>query len=139
MKAKKLIISSLFALSFATSALTADAATGIVNIGYLLNQDPEFISVTKELAEDHNKAQAEFNQKAAKMSMSERKTLAQTYEKDLEAKSDKLLAPFHQKIYDAVAKVAKAHNLDTVVVSGAVVYGNPSIDITQEVQKVMKK
>ena len=71
--------------------------------------------------------------------MPERKALAQTYEKDLEAKSDKLLAPFHQKIYDAVAKVAKAHNLDLVVVPGAVVYGTPSMDITQEVQKTMKK
>lgn len=139
MKAKKIIISSLCALSFAATAMTADAATGIVNIGHLLNQDPEFISVTKELAADHNKAQAEFNQKAAKMSMPERKTLAQTYEKDLEAKSDKLLAPFHQKIYDAVAKVAKAHNLDLVVVPGAVVYGTPSMDITLEVQKTMKK
>lgn len=117
----------------------ADAATGIVDINTVLKGDQQFIDATKVMGTEEHKAMESFNKESKGMTQKEAEALAVKYKKQLDSKSDQLMAPIQKKIFDAVEKIAKEKNLDTVVVPGSLVYGQPSVDITQDVQKELKK
>lgn len=138
MKLKKVIVPLIMAGAALSGFATADAATGIVNLNQILAKDAAFQSASKTYAAEQAKLEKDFAAKSKNMTDAQKQKLAQDYQKQLIQKDNELIAPIQKKINDAVAKVAKEKNVDTVVVPGGYIYGTISVDLTQDVEKALK-
>ena len=138
MKMKKIIVPLLLAGAALSGAATADAATGIVNLNQILNTDPAFQSAAKAYAAEQAKLEKSFAEKSKNMTDAQKQQLAQNYQKQLAQKDNELIGPIQKKVNEAVEKVAKEKNVDTIVVPGGYIYGTISVDLTKDVQKAMK-
>ena len=139
MKIAKLLIPAALACSLFGFSGTVDAATGIVNLNQVLAGDSDFQAAAKAFAKEQTALQNDFNKKAQSMNDAQKKELAEKYNKQLDQKDKELIKPVQDRINAAVAQIAKEKNLDTVVIPGGYVYGKIDVDITQDVQKALKK
>lgn len=139
MELAKLLIPAALACSLFGFAGTADAATGIVNLNQVLAGDSDFQAAAKAFAKEQNSLQEDFNKKAKSLNDAQKKELVEKYNKQLEQKDKELIKPVQDRINAAVAKIAQEKKLDTVVVPGGYIYGTIAMDITQDVQKELKK
>lgn len=119
-------------------ALTADAATGIVNLNKVLANDPAFTQASKAFNNEVVKLQADYDKKSKNMNNTQKQELMKSYQAQLDKKNAELVQPIQKKVDDAVAKIAKEKNLDTIVIPGGYVYGHIDVDITVDVQKAIR-
>lgn len=137
MKKTILLTTSILAATLC-SALTVDAATGIVNLNKVLANDAAFMKVHKEFNAETMKMQAEYDKKSKNMTQEQKQALLKEYQEILEKKNTELVQPIQKKVDDAVAKIAKEKGLDTIVIPGGYVYGHVDVDITEDVQKAIR-
>lgn len=136
---KKTILLALGVLSATMgSVMTADAATGIVNLNKVLANDPAFVQASKKFNQETMKLQAEYDQKSKNMTPAQKQELIKGYQAQLDKKNAELVQPIQKKVDDAVAQIAKEKKLDTIVIPGGYVYGHVDVDITEDVQKAIR-
>ena len=136
---KKTILLALGVLTATMgSAITANAATGIVNLNQVLANDPAFVQASKQFNQETMKLQAEYDKKSKNMTQAQKQELMKGYQAQLDKKNAELVQPIQKKVDDAVAKIAKEKNLDTIVIPGGYVYGHIDVDITGDVQKAIR-
>lgn len=138
MKYKKIIF-SLFAFPciWASSITGVDAASGYVDIDFLLRTSPEFQLASQKIKNEYISLQKKYEKNAKGKSDKEKRLLAQSYQKTLAQKHQQLMDPIQKKIYDAITKIAKDKQLDLVIIPGSAVYGKPDVDITNDVKRTI--
>lgn len=137
MKIVKMAIPFMVAAAALGSAMTADAATGIVNLNKILANNAEFQKATKSFQAEQLKMQKDFDSKSKNMNDAQKEKLVNEYRKQLTQKDKELIQPIQDKLNDVVAKIAKEKNIDTVVIPGGYIYGEITADLTDDVQKAM--
>ncbi|MCX7971096.1 MAG: OmpH family outer membrane protein [Negativicutes bacterium] len=108
---------------------------GIINVQMVITQSPDFPGIQKQLQDENNSLQKEFESRAGSMTDNEKRDYAQQLEQKMQQKQQELLVPLYDKINATIKKVADAKGLSVVVDRGAVVYGG--VDITDDVIKAL--
>lgn len=136
---KKLAVAGAMLLAGTFGAMgMADAATGIVNVNAVLSSNAAFQKAGKTVAAEQQKLQKEYNEKSKGMNDADKKALEQKLNQQLAQKENEVMKPIQDNFKAAVEKAAKAKKIDTVVVSGGIIYGTISADLTEDVKANMK-
>ena len=139
MNMKKLAVTGAILIAGTFGAMgMADAATGIVNVNAVLSGNAAFQKAGKTVAAEQQKLQKEYNEKSKDMSDADKKALEQKLNQQLAQKENEVMKPIQDNFKAAVEKAAKAKKIDTVVVSGGIIYGTISADLTEDVKANMK-
>lgn len=138
MKKTNLLTAAILIASLG-SVFSVDAATGIVDLNKVLANDTAFTKATKDFKNETLKLQAEYDKKSKNMTPAQKENLLKEYQGILQEKNNNLVQPIQKKIDTAIAKIAKEKDLDTVVIPGGYVYGHIDVDITEDVQKAIRK
>ncbi len=116
---------------FYSPAQASAAGLGAINIGEVIANYPDIQTTNAAIDLERQKAQDEFNQKAASLDDNAKKDLFEKINQKLTDRQNELTKPIRDSIQKAVEAVAKEKGLDAVIDSSAVVYG--ADDITQDV------
>lgn len=117
---------------------TADAATGIVNVNAVLQNNQAFQKAGRELAGEQQKLQNRYNEQSKDMTNDQKAALAKDLNEQLAKKEQALMTPIQEKFKAAVEKAAKDKKVDTIVAPGGLLYGTVDVDLTADVQANMK-
>ena len=122
-----LIMTLVLALGCMGSAFAAESnLVGYVNVERVFRNHPDMQATMSVLKLERQKAQQEFESKAASLD-----DKGQKLSEQIDKKEASLLNPIRAAIRKAIAEVAKAHGIANVVDAGAMVYGG--LDLTDEV------
>jgi len=158
---KKIGISLVVLLSFATSAIAADLKIGVINVGLVLNKIPQTelidsrvqaqfkdrIDEIKKLVDDFKKKQEGFQRDAMTMTESQginAKRLLTQLSTDIKSKQQNLKEDFQrarqaevnkvlQKILVTVNKLAVDEKFDVILKSDSIVFRAKATDISDKV------
>ncbi len=119
------------------SPMQADAASlGFMNVRAVFANYPDMQTTNAALNMERQKVQEEFDKQANGLSDSGKKALFEKLNRQFMQRENQLLTPVREKLQKAVAKVAKAKGLDTVVDASVIIYGGT--DITNDVIAQLK-
>lgn len=138
MEMKKIAAAALVAAGMLGLAGTADAATGIVNVNAVLQDNAAFQKAGKTVASEQQKLQKQYNEESQGLSKKDQEALAQRLNQQLAQKQQSVMKPIEDKFKAAVEKAAKDKNVDTVVAPGGILYGRIDVDLTEDVKANMK-
>lgn len=139
MKNKKLVtlaLAGMMTVSAFSGALAA--GLGMIDMGYLVQQHPNFDKASATWQADMKQAQNDFNSqvKDAKTDK-DKQALANQFSTKLNKQRIDLFLPIEKDIVAKTQQVSTQKGLDYVVLKGAVVVGTPQ-DITQDVAQALK-
>ena len=127
-----LVMTLVLALGCMGSAFAAESnLVGFVDTQRVLRNHPEMQTTMSVLQLEAQKAQQEFEQKAASMDEKGKAELRQKLTEQVDKKEASLLKPIYDSVRKAIEEVAKAHGITSVVNANAMVYGG--MDLTNEV------
>ena len=127
-----LIMTLVLALGCMGSAFAAESnLVGYVNVERVFRNHPDMQATMSVLKLERQKAQQEFESKAASLDDKGKQELGQKLSEQVDKKEASLLNPIRAAIRKAIAEVAKAHGIANVVDASAMVYGG--LDLTDEV------
>ena len=127
-----LVMTLVLALGCMGSAFAAESnLVGFVDTQRVLRNHPEMQTTMSVLQLEAQKAQQEFESKAASLDDKGKQELGQKLSEQIDKKEASLLNPIRAAIRKAIAEVAKAHGISNVVDASAMVYGG--MDLTDEV------
>ena len=127
-----LVMTLVLALGCMGSAFAAESnLVGFVDTQRVLRNHPEMQTTMSVLKLEAQKAQQEFEQKAASLDEKGKAELRQKLTEQVDKKEDSLLKPIYDSVRKAIEEVAKAHGITSVVNANAMVYGG--MDLTNEV------
>lgn len=127
-----LIMTLVLALGCACSAFAAENnLVGYVDVERVFRSYPDMQSVMSVIDLEGQKAQNEFEQKAATLDDNGKKELSQKLSERIAKKKESLLSPIRSAIRKAIGEVAKAHGITNVVDASVMVFGG--YDLTEEV------
>lgn len=104
---------------------------GFVNVERVFRSYPDIKTTMSVISLERQKAETEFNQKAATLDDKGKRELSEKLTEQVEKKENSLLNPIRSDIRKAISEVAKAHGITNVVSAEAMVYGGR--DLTEEV------
>ena len=127
-----LIMTLVLALGCMGSAFAAESnLVGYVNVERVFRNHPDMQATMSVLKLEAQKAQQEFEQKAASLDEKGKAELRQKLTEQVDKKEASLLKPIYDSVRKAIEEVAKAHGITSVVNANAMVYGG--LDLTNEV------
>ena len=127
-----LVMTLVLALGCMGSAFAAESnLVGFVDTQRVLRNHPEMQTTMSVLKLEAQKAQQEFEQKAASLDEKGKAELRQKLTEQVDKKAASLLKPIYDSVRKAIEEVAKAHGITSVVNANAMVYGG--MDLTNEV------
>ena len=127
-----LVMTLVLALGCMGSAFAAESnLVGFVDTQRVLRNHPEMQTTMSVLKLEAQKAQQEFEQKAASLDEQGKAELRQKLTEQVDTKEASLLKPIYDSVRKAIEEVAKAHGITSVVNANAMVYGG--MDLTNEV------
>ena len=127
-----LVMTLVLALGCMGSAFAAESnLVGFVDTQRVLRNHPEMKTTMSVLQLEAQKAQQEFEQKAASLDEKGKAELRQKLTEQVDKKEASLLKPIYDSVRKAIEEVAKAHGITSVVNATAMVYGG--LDLTNEV------
>ena len=127
-----LVMTLVLALGCMGSAFAAESnLVGFVDTQRVLRNHPEMKATMSVLQLEAQKAQQEFEQKAASLDEKGKAELRQKLTEQVDKKEASLLKPIYDSVRKAIEEVAKAHSITSVVNANAMVYGG--LDLTNEV------
>ena len=127
-----LVMTLVLALGCMGSAFAAESnLVGFVDTQRVLRNHPEMKTTMSVLQLEAQKAQQEFEQKAASLDEKGKAELRQKLTEQVDKKEASLLKPIYDSVRKAIEEVAKAHVISSVVNANAMVYGG--LDLTNEV------
>ena len=127
-----LVMTLVLALGCMGSAFAAESnLVGFVDTQRVLRNHPEMQTTMSVLKLEAQKAQQEFEQKAASLDEQGKAELRQKLTEQVDKKEASLLKPIYDSVRKAIEEVAKAHGITSVVNANAMVYGG--LDLTNEV------
>ena len=127
-----LVMTLVLALGCMGSAFAAESnLVGFVDTQRVLRNHPEMKTTMSVLQLEAQKAQQEFEQKAASLDEKGKAELRQKLTEQVDKKEASLLKPIYDSVRKAIEEVAKAHGITSVVNAHAMVYGG--LDLTNEV------
>ncbi|SFL33086.1 OmpH family outer membrane protein [Pelosinus propionicus] len=106
---------------------------GVVNYQLLIQQHPDAAKAQETMNAAVAQAKSDLDSKSVNMNDQEKQAYYQQLQQGLAIKEKDLLGALQNKVDVAVAAVAKAKGLATIVDKGSVVYGGQ--DITDDVMK----
>ena len=109
---------------------------GVVNYQLLVQQHPDAAKAQETMNAAVVQAKSDLDSKSVNMNDQEKQAYYQQLQQGLAIKERDLLLALQNKVDAAVAEIAKAKGLDTIVDKGSVVYGGQ--DITDDVIKKIK-
>lgn len=133
---KKHILAFLLTLVMALGVCGVTSAAepglvGFVNVQQVFRSYPDFSTTRSALELEQQKAQQEFESKAPSLDDKGRKDLGEKLSERVAKREDALMSPIRKAISKAIETVAKRNGINSVVDSGAMVYGGK--DLTSEV------
>ena len=135
---KKMFVSLFFVLTvFGVCGMVAPgeamAAEQIayVNVQKVFNNYPDVKSAISAIDLERQNAQKQFNEQSAALDDTGKADLNKKLSSQVANKEKEMLGPIQQKISEAIVKVAKAQNINTVLDSGTIVFGGK--DLTEAV------
>ena len=127
-----LVMTLVLALGCMGSAFAAESnLVGFVDTQHVLRNHPEMQTTMSVLKLEVQKAQQEFEAKAASLDEKGKAELRQKLTEQVDKKEASLLKPIYDSVRKAIEEVAKAHGITSVVNANAMVYGG--LDLTNEV------
>ncbi|WP_196593182.1 OmpH family outer membrane protein [Pectinatus sottacetonis] len=138
-KVFSVVFTAVFAicvLGFFSPAQASAASLGSLNIREVLASYPDVQTTNAAIDLERQKAQTEFNKKAASLDEKGKKELFEKINAQVETRQEELLKPIREKIKKAVEAVAKEKGLDTIVDASVIIYGGQ--DITKDVIEKLK-
>ena len=117
----------------AVSAAEAGNVVGYVNVQQVFQSYPDIKTTMSAVDLERQKAQQEFESKAASLDDSGKQKLSQQVAK----REQDLMGPIQKKVQKAIATVAKRAGINSVVDSSAMLYGGKDLtgDVIAEVLK----
>lgn len=112
------------------TALAADTI-GFVNVNRVFSSHPDFQSARAALGLEQQKAQQEFQSKAASLDDKGKRELDKTLTERIAKREEELMSPIQKKIIAAIKSVAAKQGVTTVLSSEAVISGGK--DLTNDV------
>ena len=127
-----LVMTLVLALGCMGSAFAAESnLVGFVDTQRVLRNHPEMQTTMSVLKLEAQKAQQEFEAKAASLDEKGKAELRQKLTEQVDKKEASRLNPIYTSVRKAIEEVAKAHGITSVVNANAMVYGG--LDLTNEV------
>jgi outer membrane protein len=106
---------------------------GVVNYQLLVQQHPDAAKAQETMNAAVVQAKSDLDSKSVNMNDQEKQAYYQQLQQGLAIKEKELLGALQNKVDAAIAAIAKAKGLATIVDKGSVVYGGQ--DITDDVMK----
>ena len=135
---KKMLMAAALAAAAFGFAAGADAANAVIDADGILERSASFQSAAKALQGEQQKLQQQFDRESASMNDANKQALSQRLNQQFAQRHAQLMRPVLEAFQKAVEQVAKAKGVDTVILKNGVVYGNVTMDITEDVRKIMK-
>ncbi len=110
-----------------------DSQVGVVNYQLLVQQHPDAAKAQETMNAAVVQAKSDLDSKSVNMNDQEKQAYYQQLQQGLAIKEKELLGALQNKVDAAIAAIAKAKGLATIVDKGSVVYGGQ--DITDDVMK----
>ena len=119
-------------ITYAASKNNA-SQVGVVNYQLLVQQHPDAAKAQETMSAAVVQAKSDLDSKSVNMNDQEKQAYYQQLQQGLAIKEKELLGALQNKVDAAIAAIAKAKGLATIVDKGSVVYGGQ--DITDDVMK----
>ncbi len=132
-----LAVTMIFGLCGMVSAADQGILIGYVNEQTVLRNYPDFASANSAIELEQQKAQQEFDSKAASLDDKGRQELNAKLVERINKRAQDLMVPLRKKVRTAIETVAKRNGISTVVDSAAMLYGGK--DLTREVIEEVTK
>lgn len=130
-----LFVCAAFAGFMAPKTALAAGGIGYVSVQQVFNSYPDISSVRAAVGLENQKAQKEFESKAAALDDKGKMELRRTLVERVANREKELVTPIQAKIRAAIKKVAAAQGIATVLEEGAVIMGGT--DLTKDVIAVV--
>lgn len=138
MEMKKIVAAALIGLGALGFAGTADAATGVVDLGAVLKDNAAYQKAVKSVQAEQQKLQRQYDKEAPSLSKEDQAALQKRLSEQLTKKDQEMGKPIIDDLNAAIEKTAKAKRLDTVARAGGLVYASAEVvDITEDVKANM--
>lgn len=134
---KMLMAAALAAAAFGFAA-GADAANAVVDADGILERSASFQQAMRQLQGEQQRLQQQFNQQAASMNDQGKQQLSQQLNQQFAQRHAQLMKPVLDMFQQAVAQVARQKGVDTVILKNGVVFGNVTMDITEDVRRLVR-
>lgn len=121
----------------AVSAAEAGNVVGYVNVQQVFQSYPDIKTTMSAVDLERQKAQQEFESKAASLDDSGKQALGEKLSQQVAKREQDLMGPIQKKVQKAIATVAKRAGINSVVDSSAMLYGGKDLtgDVIAEVLK----
>lgn len=135
---KKFLMAAALAAAAFGFAAGADAANAVIDADGILEGSASFQQAMRTLQGEQQRLQNQFDQQSASMSDADKQKLSQQLNQQFSQRHAQLMRPVLDMFQKAVEQVAKEKGVDTVVLKNGVVLGNVTLDITEDVRKLVK-
>lgn len=132
-----LIVVMALGICGAASAAETSGLVGYVNVQQVFQSYPDIKTTMSAVDLERQKAQQEFESKAAALDDNGRQALGEKLSEQVAKREQDLMGPIQKKVQKAIATVAKRQGISSVVDSSAMLYGGKDLtgDVIAEVVK----
>jgi len=127
------LVAAGIAFAFNSKLFSGKANIGYVDVQVIMAKHPDAQAAQETMKAEAEKAENEYNAKAATMNDQEKQTYLAQVQQQLRAKQRALITPIHDQVMTAIKEVADAKELGVVVDKNLTAQGGQ--DITDEVVK----
>lgn len=135
MEKRKFVLSVCVAAAVSVWTVSAAfaAGLGVVDFAYLERQHPQFSQGAATYQANIQKYRSEFIATEKSKTDVQKRQMIDSYNSKLDKERVDLFGPIDQDVLKLVKEVSLAKKLDYVVAKGAVIIGQQTVDITEEV------